>query len=321
MDVFTFLDSENRGLGDKPKGGEKTAKRNTVGSVPRKRLTDISNLPQRSKILSQDEISLSISHSTKEYIDKLYKENMALVKQLEERNKLIELSGIEIKELQINLHVVKGQNLQLAQANSQMLTELNLGKDKLKALRHELGCKNSLLKIRDMELEEKVKKLTCKETGTEYLKVRRKKRNMTGESSQTDTGGNKPCNTNRRSQSRSRSLGPSAKQIEDKEKAAERKRICLRRQSARFKPEDLAPTEDSLEIQVASSAVHPLPDDLMHDKSPTSLIKKQDRVISDRSIESKAFPRSSIGRPLRRAAEKVQCYKETPLNVKMRRPE
>lgn len=36
-------------------------------------------------------------------------------------------------------------------------------------------------------------------------------------------------------------------------------------------------------------------------------------------VGNRAQPRSSVGRPLRRAAEKVQSYKELPLNVKMRR--
>lgn len=35
--------------------------------------------------------------------------------------KIIELSGIEIQKLRINLQKVQHQNLQLAQANSQML--------------------------------------------------------------------------------------------------------------------------------------------------------------------------------------------------------
>lgn len=35
--------------------------------------------------------------------------------------------------------------------------------------------------------------------------------------------------------------------------------------------------------------------------------------------EAQEIRRSSIGRPSRRAAEKVESYKEIPLNVKMRR--
>ncbi|CAL9229118.1 unnamed protein product [Arabidopsis halleri] len=67
--------------------------------------------------------------------------------------KLVELSGIEIQKLRINLRSVQEKNLQLAQANSQMLAELNTNKDRLKEFQHELGCKNALLKVKK-QLEE-----------------------------------------------------------------------------------------------------------------------------------------------------------------------
>uniref|UniRef100_A0A452YC21 Uncharacterized protein n=1 Tax=Aegilops tauschii subsp. strangulata TaxID=200361 RepID=A0A452YC21_AEGTS len=57
-------------------------------------------------------------------IARLVKENSDLVKLLEERDKFIELSGAELQNLRL-------ANWQLAQANSQMLAELNLGKNRV----------------------------------------------------------------------------------------------------------------------------------------------------------------------------------------------
>ncbi|EYU39649.1 hypothetical protein MIMGU_mgv11b021658mg, partial [Erythranthe guttata] len=45
------------------------------------------------------------------------------------------------------------QNQQLASSNSQMLADLNSGKDRLKVLQHELGCTSGLLKARKFQLE------------------------------------------------------------------------------------------------------------------------------------------------------------------------
>uniref|UniRef100_A0A452YC71 Shugoshin C-terminal domain-containing protein n=1 Tax=Aegilops tauschii subsp. strangulata TaxID=200361 RepID=A0A452YC71_AEGTS len=50
-------------------------------------------------------------------------------------------------------------NWQLAQANSQMLAELNLGKNRLKSLQHELTCSRAALKVKSSELEEAKKAL------------------------------------------------------------------------------------------------------------------------------------------------------------------
>lgn len=72
-------------------------------------------------------------------IARLVKENSDLVKLLEERDKFIELSRAELQNLRL-------ANWQLAQANSQMLAELNLRKTRLKSLQHELTCSRAALK-------------------------------------------------------------------------------------------------------------------------------------------------------------------------------
>lgn len=50
-----------------------------------------------------------------------------------------------------------------------------------------------------------------------------------------------------------------------------------------------------------------------------SSFEKENEEKNVAEAENQPHPRSLVGRPLRRAAEKVQSYKEVPLNVKMRR--
>ncbi|CAL9152467.1 unnamed protein product [Musa hybrid cultivar] len=71
---------------------------------------------------------------SKDCIVQLMKENTALLKLLAEKNKIIELSSTELQKLQFELQKTSQQNWQLARANSHMLGELNLGKDRLKVL-------------------------------------------------------------------------------------------------------------------------------------------------------------------------------------------
>ncbi|KAF5959369.1 hypothetical protein HYC85_000578 [Camellia sinensis] len=318
-------------------------------------LGDLSNLPQQTKPLSQVDKELLVSNTTKEYIEQLQKENMALMKLLVDRNKILELSGIELQKLRVNLQKLQQQNSQLAQANSQMLVELNSGKDRLKVLHHELGCKNGLLKARGLELEEKAKIRTSKKLDNQ---VRTCKSEEARESLEADRAENKPRNTNKIGKQQSKSLGPpSVKQVLLRDKTesnsvglrrksarfkseepeptgdvseiddakTENKRVCLRRQSARFKSEEPESTEDVFEIDDAKFPACSLHDDQMQeDGSPSMclLVKKIDKEVnSDSSDETLVLQRSSIGRPLRLAAKKVQSYKETPLNMKMRRLE
>ncbi|KAJ1288598.1 hypothetical protein BS78_02G100100 [Paspalum vaginatum] len=79
------------------------------------------------------------------------KENAKLLHLLTEKTKVIELSRIELQKLLLALQASRRQNLQLAQTNSQMLAELNAGKDTIKILQHELACTTALLKVKDSE--------------------------------------------------------------------------------------------------------------------------------------------------------------------------
>ncbi|KAL5729743.1 hypothetical protein ACHQM5_002647 [Ranunculus cassubicifolius] len=115
MYEICYVDSQNLG----PEG-----KKNQLA---RKRLSDITNTQTHHKSLNQDEKLRPHSFATKEYIEKLQKENVTLrqllqgsTHVLQERNKLIELTGIELTKMRINFQKLQQQNRLLAQTNSQM---------------------------------------------------------------------------------------------------------------------------------------------------------------------------------------------------------
>ncbi|KAL4283663.1 hypothetical protein GQ457_16G011800 [Hibiscus cannabinus] len=261
-------------------GGEKMGKRSSFGNMVRKRLSDISNSQSQPKPSTQHEIP----PVDEDYINQLIMEKMTLRKLIEERNKIIELSGTELQNLRICLQKLQLQNWNLAQSNTQMLAELNLGKDRVKALQHELVCKDALLKANKLDKKGKVDS-SCQnnshggQQGAEECMADDRARN-------------------RRRNARSQSMGPSTtiqRGVGDKEKT-ENKRRCLRRQSARLKSHSQEPRENLFELDGIGFADTP-----MHEDGPTTPLV------------------SSSERPLRKAAEKVQSYKEFPLNVKMRR--
>ncbi|KAF8396523.1 hypothetical protein HHK36_018147 [Tetracentron sinense] len=277
----------------------------SMGSVVRKRLSDITNTQQRPKSPGQDEKPRHVSSTAKDFVDRLHKENMALMRVLADRNKIIELSGLEMQKLRINLQKMQQQNWHLAQTNSRMLVEINLGKDRRKALQHELGCKEALIKAK--KLEEGTAK--CEEAAAEPIQ---------------GNGDNKLSTLNRSSDELLAVVGhPSViQQVAAKEKV-HNKRPCLRRKSARFKSEQSEPTEDLFEIEDAKFPVCSQLDDPTQEDGPFLLDssarkEEQDENSASRYINQE-LRRSSIGRPSRKAVEKVQSYKEVPLNTKMRR--
>ncbi|XP_073147945.1 uncharacterized protein [Henckelia pumila] len=287
--------------------GDKMAKRSSFGNMMRRGLSDISNsLPQPKSPVIPNKLP-SDAASAREYIDNLVKEKMGLVRLIQEKNKVLELSGIEIQNLRTCLQKMQLQNWNFAQANSQMLAELNLGKDKIKALQHELLCKDALLKSKNLELAGHV------ETNA------RKKELQESKMVAVENGFNEDselCNANRRRSSRSRSLGSSALSTQYSEKeAVATKRRRVRRQST-SKIQNLEPSENLFEIDDEKFPISISSNSPTHVLGSSSSCPKKE-VISD-SNESR---RSSFGRPSRRAAEKVQSYKEIPLNAKLRRSE
>ncbi|BFG22369.1 hypothetical protein CerSpe_086430 [Prunus speciosa] len=283
MEGLIVRDTES-GAGDNKIKGGKIAKGSSIGSTSRKRLADISNLQhQQPKPAIQQVKQQFDSLTNKEYVDNLQKENRTLMKLLADRNKIIELSRIELQSLRINLQKVQQQNLQLAQANSQMLGELNSGKDRLKALQHELACRNGLLKVRKLEAEEREKRGTCQNTENEVYSA---KDAEAGESLQADKE-NGPC-TKRERQPNNLPLGtPPVEAVQVKEKADNKRR--LRRQSARFKTEEREATEDLFETNGEKVPVSPLCDNVVHESGPIcSLVEKKNPTIE--AIQAKEKP-------------------------------
>ncbi|OMP02419.1 hypothetical protein COLO4_11106 [Corchorus olitorius] len=256
-------------------GGERMAKRSSFGSMVRKRLSDITNSQSQPKPSSQEEKPKQIPPSVEDYINQL----------------------------------IKLQNWNLAQSNSQMLAEVNLGRDRVKALQHELVCKEALLKVKNLENKGKVN-INCQNSGSQAAEETMPKAN----------DDDKPSNRDRRRNARSQSMGPSTKSQRgaDKEKT-ENKRRCLRRQSARFKSQEQELSSENLfEIEDVkfADANHQLDEDTpMHEADGATPLNSSINIKE----ETQTFQRPSLGRPLRRAVEKVQSYKEIPLNVKMRR--
>ncbi|XP_024462150.2 SHUGOSHIN 2 isoform X11 [Populus trichocarpa] len=361
-----------------------------VGIAPRRTLADISNFPVSRKTLAevssvsqrnQDGKSQSVLVG-KDYIEKLQREIMALTKIVVDRNKIIELSAIELQKLRIRFQQLQQQNQHLAQTNSQMLAELNAGKDKLKVFQHELGCKNGLLDAINLELKEKAKKVRCRIKRNEVETI---KGDGAAQLSQPEEE-NKPCNPKRKRQSNVQSLETRPVQPQTKENADKKSishdSVCLRRQSARFKSGEEEPTENNVDtksspdsfclgrhsarfkseeqlneknddkrsricrrkqsIRIKSEAqieeptedlfqtddakfhVPAIYGDPVHESCPT-LSAPSVKIESETGNSALRFetqePRRTSLRPPRRAAEKVQSYKEIPLNVKMRRSE
>ncbi|KAL8199590.1 hypothetical protein R6Q57_013158 [Mikania cordata] len=282
-DVFVFESKSDVVFEDKPKV-DKMAK-NSIASSGRKMLTDISNKPRRiPSILTQDNKSWPNSSNVEEYIEQLQKENAALMKLIADK-KIIDISGAELHKLRITLQMMRQQNLHLAQSNTQMLS--------LKDLQHELGCKNGLLIAKTLELEGKWKTKTSETNENKKPKV----------SEQEEIGVHRDQHHNTIGRQKSKSLGPCVKKVQEKG-AGDNGRPQARRQSARFKHDEPKPAG-------GFSCT-----DEMNDK-----MQEDDVVFSLPNKACEESRRSSISRPSRDAAKKVQSYKEISLNVKMRRPE
>ncbi|OWM68925.1 shugoshin-1 [Punica granatum] len=303
------------------KGEVRAAKRASFGKIVRKRLSDITNSPLvHNKIPSEGLKPVPFSSEiTKDNVDQLIQENGALVKLVEERNKIIELSGAELQRLRISYQKTQLQNWNLAQTNSQMLAELNLAKDKLKAFQHELACKEALLKAKKLEVERNMVEKNVVENGhIEAEAVEGKEK--AGESVHKPNDKQKQApSRNRRHHQRSQSMGVPSTNKQDLEKEkAEKKRRCLRRQSARFMSQEREPAENLFEIEEAKFPITTHPEAGPSSSDQSSMKEDKENDASSGADEDR---RSSVARPLRRAAEKVQSYKEPPLNVKMRRVE
>lgn len=101
-------------------------------------------------------------------------------------------------------------------------------------------------------------------------------------------------------------------------------RLCVRRQSARLKHEEIKAEEDLFQTDDAKYSVHqPSHCDSIQENSSASVCTSSNNIENNPASqnESRELKRPSLSRPSRQAARKVQSYKEIPLNVKMRRSE
>ncbi|KAK6144353.1 hypothetical protein DH2020_021173 [Rehmannia glutinosa] len=288
----------------------------------RRRLSDITNsLPQHK---SPENFPLDDA-SAKEYIDHLVKEKMALVKLIQEKNKIIELSGIEIQNLRTCLQKMQLQNWNLAQSNSHMLAELNMGKERLKALHHEVACKEALLKTKKSQMKWGKKDTVFMLTDSSYslgLKEPELVTSVTmryaalGSSSISHQHAEKEAVISFINQNIVISCVRSLTSI------GNFLRRCLRRQSASSRIRHEEPTDNLFEIDDAKFPIVLPSNAPTHEAGPEFLTSPAGGVLTDGISVSKLeveARRTSIGRPSRRAAEKIQSYKERPINVKMRR--
>ncbi|KAF0929782.1 hypothetical protein E2562_025921 [Oryza meyeriana var. granulata] len=197
-----------------------------------------------------------------------------------------------------------------------MLAELNLGKNRLKALQHELACSRAIISSKTLELEEakKVMKrnrmLPEKAPASETAQQRQGSDKAadvvnpepTGSDASHTASAKKLSNTSRKRMQRSRSLGPaaSAKMAAPKEKESVQRRKSMRTPV----PQPREHREDLFEIEDVQLAIG-------GGKAGSADPPEQ---------AAAQFPRrSSLGRPIRRATERVASYKEMPVNIKLRR--
>nr|GMD25428.1 SHUGOSHIN 2 isoform X2 [Ipomoea batatas] len=278
-------------------------KRSSIGSIVRKRLSDIkTSLPQLKPSI---DIEMG-NRSTKNCVDDLIKFPFSsFIIQLFfflnwYNSKIIEMTGMELKKLRVGVQRVQLQNWNLAQSNSHMLAELHLNKEKVKALQHELICKDAVLKAKSLDLKEAVLKAG---------KKRDVKDKETGVGDSVPNADINPSKINRKPHaSKSRSMGSSAASQQAAEKGStENKRHCLRRQSASPRMQQQEPAKRVSEFEDIARQYDSLARAQEEDLAPP---------LEHKSCCSK---RTSLGRPLRRAAGRVQSYKQVPLNVKMRR--
>ncbi|KAG4979886.1 hypothetical protein JHK85_033844 [Glycine max] len=276
---------------------EKMAKK-SIGSLMRKKLSDITN--NTNPPLSQQQLDTTLP-SDNNFIQQLLKERTALIQLLAERNKIIEASGVELRRLRADVTKLQIQNWNLAQSNSHMLAELNMGRERIKTLQHEILWRAALIKGKNVDVQEKVE-IDCEKNPT--LSQLQEEDEKAGQPSPKASNDEKHNCMNRR-RIRSKSTGSSsASKNTSKDKVKDNGRR-LRRHSTTFKTHEHEPLENLFELEDATYLVTQSP------------ISKTGRGKSSDSRNE--APRCSFGRPLRRAVQKVHSYKEIPVNVKMRR--
>ncbi|CAN1171783.1 SHUGOSHIN 2 [Linum perenne] len=272
--------------------GEPPAKRSPIG---RRTLSDITNnqsqAPPKLGVLKKN--SSLIADPPGDLVNRLLQEKATLVQIVEERknSKLLEMSATQLQNLRIRYQTLLLQNRSLAQSNSQILAELNSGKDRLKHLQHDLMCKDALLKSRNVEPKGKAdidpQKLVADE-----------REGATAGCLQKANDDKKPCNRGRKKGKRSQSMGSTTVQAEIEKEKSETKRRSLRRQSAGFIERE--PEDNLFEIDEAKFV-----------GSKSSKVDEDTPRLRNEALGKAASNKSStVGRPGRRTADKVQHHSD-----------
>ncbi|KAG0484316.1 hypothetical protein HPP92_008395 [Vanilla planifolia] len=298
---------------------------------PRKRFSDITNksfIGFVDDIVPDDQENWKVGSAmmTNENIAKLLKENNVLMRALAERN-------MEVQKLHSMAAETSRQNWQLAQAHSHIQAELSLSKERLRVAQHELCCTSTALSVKTQELKEH-RKLN------KQNKLVQKITSEASDQTSCDTVveashlslPSKACLSNRKRPQRSQSLGSKfvTNQLVMKEKD-ENQRKPLRK-SSNAKVEFCVPNEDLFEIKDAKFLICLADKGDSKDKhsSHPGLAIESVNTVKEDVVEENQKPikplsvsigRNSLGRPLRKAAQRVDSYKELPLNVKLRREE
>ncbi|XP_057451080.1 shugoshin-1 [Lotus japonicus] len=286
------------------------AKRSSIGSLMRKKLSDITNSDHHHHLPPLD----SFPSDQDCTIQQLLKEREALIQLLAERNKVMETNGAEVKKLRADIKKLQLQNWSLAQSNSHMLAELNLGRERIKTLQHELLWRAALLKGKTMEdVQEKVEIDAQKSASMSQSQVPKEEDEKVVQPPPKASNDEQHASMNRRRiRSRCKSIGSSTASTKNTTKDKDKDNRSLRRHSASFKTREHEPLENLFELEDAQYLVTQSGPNML--SSPA--VKTE---TGESSVSRNETTRYSFGRPPRRAAEKVQSYKEVPLNVKMRR--
>ncbi|EOA24731.1 hypothetical protein CARUB_v10018016mg [Capsella rubella] len=202
--------------------------------------------------------------------------------------------------------------------NSQPHQELNTGFEsrehvnrlmKVKALHHEVNCKNALLKAKFWEQERGEKTQPRNALSTEKVI------NTSDEDSSLETPSPRPFVPNRRRFIRSKSIGASTThKIEAEKEKSETKRRRSRRRTARVRSATYEETENLFEIEDLELTMPP--NEICRQDKPkmaSHTRKKEDlrAIHQDCKVH-----KSPVDQPLRRAAEKIHPYMSFVTNMR-----
>ncbi|CAL0321951.1 unnamed protein product [Lupinus luteus] len=274
----------------------------SIGSLMRKKLSDITNTQLQDQTIhpTQQENALDTCYiDDKACIQQLLKERVALMKLVAEKNKMIEWSRAEMQMLRSQFQKLQLQNLNLAQSNSHMLAELNLGRERIKAMQHEILWRTALLKGDNVEVVGKVEMNYENNESLSQPQI-----NDEGEKSEQPyrkDSTHKKSNVNRRRSIRRRSTGCSSSPASSANNARKEK-VEDKRHCAKLGMGELKPLENLFEIEDAKYHVI---------QSRRSYLRGSQDENGNNSTPRNETPRCSFGIPLYKSVEKAKSYKDT----------